>query len=235
MVFHQHPQYASFIRAAQMLNGGLAIVGGTLQVGLKQISLLYEYWCLLKLVALLSDRFDLEQQTLVRVKHLRIVVVLAKGLESIVRFRDRATKKPLLVIYNRLFNRIPTVNQQPDNIIEMAIENGIQIFDAKYRLSFDSRYTSQYGGVGPTTEDINTMHRYRDAIVVPTTDEHRFKSVVHGAAVLFPFTDQEAYKTHKFYRSVETRQIGGLPFLPSATGLVERHLRQILEMNGYKV
>lgn len=234
MVFHQHAQYASFIRAAQLLNGGLAVAGGPLQVGLKQISVLYEYWCLLKLIALLAERFDLEQQTIVKVKHLRIVVVLAKGIESIVKFRDRTNHKPLLVIYNRLFNRLPTVNQQPDNVIELASKNGFHIFDAKYRLSFDSRYISQYGGVGPTIEDINTMHRYRDAIVVPvSTDERQFKKVVIGAVVLFPFSDEQAYKGHKFYRSAATTQIGGLPFLPSATNLVEEHLRDLLTNNGY--
>jgi len=234
MVFHQHPQYASFVRAAQLLNGGLAVIGGPLRVGLKDISLLYEYWCLLKLISLLSDRFDLEQQTIVRVKHLRIVVVLAKGLESLVKFKDRATKKPLLVIYNRLFNRLPTVSQRPDNIIELASEDGFHIFDAKYRLSFDARYTAQYGGVGPTPEDINTMHRYRDAIVIPvSSDERKFKNVVVGAIVLFPFSDEQAYKSHKFYRSVTTSGIGGLPFSPSAVNLVEQRLRELLTKGGY--
>ncbi|HEX6188747.1 MAG TPA: DUF2357 domain-containing protein [Pyrinomonadaceae bacterium] len=236
MVFHQHPQYASFVRAAQLLNGGLAVIGGPLQVGLKQISLLYEYWCFLRLIALLSERFDLEQQTIVKVKHLRIVVVLAKGVESVVRFKDSETQKSLLVIYNRLFSRLPTVNQQPDNIIELASQDGFHIFDAKYRLSFDPRYIAQYGGVGPTIEDINTMHRYRDAIVIPTSlDERRFKNIVNGAVVFFPFQNEEEYGKHKFYRSVETRQIGGLPFLPSAVNLVQQHLRQLLASSGYHV
>ena len=221
MVFHQHPQYAAFIRIAQLLNGGLAVSGGPLNVGLKQVSLLYEYWCVLRLIKLLSERFDLEQQSIVKVRHLRVVVVLAKGLESTVRFRDRTTRKELLLIYNRLFNRLPTVNQQPDNVIELASEDGLYIFDAKYRLSFDARYLAQYNGVGPTVEDVNTMHRYRDAIVVPMPgNESKFTSAVRGAAILFPYADESAYRQHKFYESLRSTEIGGLPFLPSAVSLV---------------
>ena len=42
------------------------------------------------------------------------------------------------------------------------------IFDAKYRIDFAERshYKKKYGTPGPMEEDINTMHRYRDALVV---------------------------------------------------------------------
>ena len=42
------------------------------------------------------------------------------------------------------------------------------IFDAKYRIDFaeTSHYKRKYGTPGPMEEDINTMHRYRDALVV---------------------------------------------------------------------
>ena len=42
-----------------------------------------------------------------------------------------------------------------------------------------------------------------------------------GAYVLFPYADEDKYKEHHFYKSIDTVNIGGLPFLPGATALVE--------------
>jgi predicted component of viral defense system (DUF524 family) len=236
MVFHQNPKYAAFDRTARILNGGLALEAGLLQIGVKDISLLYEYWCFLKLTDLLAERFDLEQQTLARVKHLKIVVVLEKGVESGIRFKQRSTGKQLMLVYNRIFNRLPTVGQRPDNVIQLSSGDNLYIFDAKYRLSFDSKYQSQYGGPGPTIDDINTMHRYRDSIVVPhPVDRGSYLTgVVRGAAVLFPFRNELAYRGHKLYRSLASVNIGGLPFLPGTTELVEEKLQGILAEHGYE-
>ena len=124
--------------------------------------------------------------------------------------------------------------QRPDNVIQLSSEDRLYIFDAKYRLAFDDAYTKQYGGVGPKAEDVNTMHRYRDAIVVPhPVKPHTYmRGVVKSSIVLFPFADEKRYTSHKFFRSIEEVQIGGLPFLPGVTGLVEEQVRSILECEG---
>ena len=102
-------------------------------------------------------------------------------------------------------------------------------------MAFDADYERQYGGVGPTIDDINTMHRYRDAIVIP----HPLKpgefqrGIVQGAAVLFPFKDESAYQNHRFFQSLAEVHIGGLPFLPGTAKLVEGHIRGILRADGY--
>jgi hypothetical protein len=36
--------------------------------------------------------------------------------------------------YNRLFNKLPTIAQQPDNVIQFASDERFYIFDAKYRI-----------------------------------------------------------------------------------------------------
>jgi uncharacterized protein len=79
------------------------------------------------------------------------------------------------------------------------------------------------------------MHRYRDAIVIlsrTNTDTHITK-VVHGACVLFPFNDEEEYRTHNFFQSLSSVEIGGLPFLPNTTNLVLAKLSGLLAANGY--
>jgi hypothetical protein len=134
-----------------------------------------------------------------------------------------------------MFKGLPTVSQRPDNVIQLASEDRLYILDAKYRLAFDPEYESRYGGVGPTIDDINTMHRYRDAIVIPHPLKPREfqRGIVQGAAVLFPFRDESAYRNHRFFKSLADVQIGGLPFLPGTATLAEEHIRGILKADGY--
>jgi hypothetical protein len=80
-------------------------------------------------------------------------------------------------------------------------------------------------------DDINTMHRYRDSIVYENTESSRFmfEKKMFGAYVLFPYNDPDGeYKDHRFYRSIETVNIGGLPFLPGTTELLENFLSELV-------
>jgi hypothetical protein len=230
MVVQQHPHYSSFERTARLLNGGLAMDGGVLQAGVKDTALLYEYWCFLKLAKILAEKFTLEQQNIVRVRHTKTAVTLHKGKQFAVKFRDSVTNKEILLIYNKFFNRLPTIGQKPDNVIQLASENQLYILDAKYRLGFGQGYEKQYGGIGPMADDIATMHRYRDAIVLP--DPKKFNGyltgVVQGAVVLFPYLNEVAYEDHRFFASIDSVEIGGLPFLPRATKLVEQKIRGLI-------
>lgn len=230
MVFHKHPLYSRFDKLCRLLNGGLSFAGNIVPIGIKETSLLYEYWCFLKIVGLLRERFDLEEQTVVQVNRFRTTVALSKGKSSAMRFIHKPTGKPLYVVYNRLFNRLPTIAQKPDNVIQFASDDKFYIFDAKYRIQFDSDYVKLYGGPGPTTEDVNTMHRYRDAIAIPhpTKPTEYKQGVVSGAVVLFPYPNETLYRDHKFYRSISQVEIGGLPFLPGATTLVCEKLDALL-------
>ena len=49
-----------------------------------------------------------------------------------------------------------------------------------------------------------------------------------GAYVLFPYKNENEYKSHHFFESIEKVNIGGLPFLPSATGLVTQMLDELI-------
>ncbi len=230
MVFHKHPIYSRVDKMARLLNGGLTFAGGIVPIGVKDTALLYEYWCFLKIVELLRARFDLEEQSVVKVNRFKTIVALAKGKASAMRFVHKPTKKDLYVVYNRLFDRLPTINQKPDNVIQLASDDNFYIFDAKYRIQYDKGYMAQYGGPGPTTDDINTMHRYRDAIAIPhpMRPKEYVKGVVIGAAVLFPYPNEAAYREHKFYKSIEQVEIGGLPFLPQSTTLMAEKLAALL-------
>ena len=236
-VLSAHPAYSTFVQTARLLNSGLLLQGGALQIGVKNIAQLYEYWCFLRLVRLFRENFSLEQQSLVQLRHLRLVIVLAKGREAALTFRDTASGKKLCLMYDRMFKGVPTVSQRPDNVIQLASEERMHILDAKYRLSYDDDYRRRYGGIGPMIADINTMHRYRDAIVIPhplRRGEFQ-RGVVRSAAVLFPFPQENDYRNHRFFKSLAEVEIGGLPMLPGASRLAEEHIREILRMEGYSV
>ncbi len=105
------------------------------------------------------------------------------------------------------------------------------VFDAKYRVNPALEGSDYYSSIshhpGSETGDINTMHRYRDAIVY-ANDAGPYERIMFGAYVLFPYTNQEEYKEHKFYQSIDKVNIGGLPFLPSATELVQDMLEALI-------
>jgi hypothetical protein len=101
------------------------------------------------------------------------------------------------------------------------------VFDAKYRIDFDSENT------GPLEEDINTMHRYRDALVIQQNKP--YERTAFGAYVLFPGFDEDSYENHRFYQSIDKVNIGGLPFLPNTTRLVEQFLDHLIEKSPEEI
>jgi hypothetical protein len=105
------------------------------------------------------------------------------------------------------------------------------IFDAKYRLNpayEGTPYFEKYSLPGPEEEDINTMHRYRDAIVYMEGQNQEYERSMFGAYVLFPFNDEEKFKEHRFYKSIESVNVGAFPFLPNSTELMEAFLDEII-------
>jgi hypothetical protein len=174
----------------------------------------------------LRDQSDLIQTNVVQLNFQGSRIALAKGIESSIIFRHKSKNRILRVIYNRLYPT-PTTWQQPDTVVHIETDSEIYVFDAKYRLQFDPEYIDSYGGIGPNVDDINTMHRYRDAIV--NTAIPSFPRLVRGAYVLFPYSDSEGYRSHRFFASASSVGVGGFPFLPSSTQLVAEKLASIVE------
>ncbi|WP_017210685.1 nuclease domain-containing protein [Clostridium beijerinckii] len=130
--------------------------------------------------------------------------------------------------------------------IDSSIKSYKFIFDAKYKIDTSPEYIEAYGSVGPKEEDINTMHRYRDAIVYDYNKDKLLErkdkiknpvgainNCIFGAFVLFPYDNEEEFKNHKFYRSIEEVNIGAIPFLPSTTNLMEDFLDEIIDESSY--
>lgn len=141
------------------------------------------------------------------------------------------SKNRLELWYNKSHSS-PTTNQRPDTVLciknlNNEDDNRVYIFDAKYRINVDDK-----GIVGPLEEDINVMHRYRDAILSKLNNKIQFKYDTFGAYVMFPYGDEEKFKEHDFYKSIKEVNIGAFPMLPGSTKLIKNHLEKIIEQSS---
>lgn len=221
LVFQLHPIYRRIYHDCHLLLSGLELEGYLLQMGTKDIATLYEYWSFLAVVATIERHARLESTSLIKVKMRGATLQLLKGRASRVRFR-RADGSVIDVTYNPLMDPVYTTPQRPDAVIEIRAADIRIILDAKYRLQFDADYVRLYGGPGPTEEDINKMHRYRDAVLFQLGTGVRKAS---EAVALFPLPPLEPYAgLHRFHRSLDLVGIGGIPCYPNALHTLDTYL-----------
>lgn len=235
LVFAMAPGYRELYRCHLMLQKGLTLFGDLCRLSLKDVALLYEYWCYIKLNRLIADKgYKTRKGHPISVDRGGLFVTMKKGTESIVRYENPDTGDKITLAYNREYTRSkngPILTQKPDNVFSLVKDtDGAKyeyVFDAKYRIDMayeGSDYKKKYGTAGPLEQDINTMHRYRDAIVHKNKKGDFYERDMYGAYVLFPYDDGETFKDHDFYKSIEEVNIGALPFLPGETDLVDNFL-----------
>lgn len=240
LVFSMAPGYRDLYKCYLMLLHGLSITGDVFNISIKDLALLYEYWCFIKLNSMMKDRYQLISQDIVKVQGNGLFVALVKGSSSKVKYRNPKNGEIITLSYNPKSDAMPTVSQKPDNVLSLEKKlihsSGKKVkyeyvFDAKYRvnpaLEGSDYYKSISHNPGPETDDINTMHRYRDAIVYQSGADP-YERTMFGVYVLFPYGNEEEYRKHKFYESIDKVNIGGLPFLPSATGMVQDMLDTLI-------
>ena len=236
LVFTMAPGYREIYRYYLMIQHGLSLTGDMFNLSLKDVAELYEYWCFIKINRILKDKkYTLETPDILKVETRGVTVNLQKGKTSTVRYLNPKNDEIIEVSYNPSERKSPTGPQKPDNVLSIQKKGSSvyqYVFDAKYRIDngTDSNDPERQTP-GPKEDAINTMHRYRDAIVCEALDSKKFnlERSMFGAYVLFPYNNEEEYKKHKFYKSIEKVNIGGLPFLPSATTLVQNFLEELIE------
>lgn len=212
------PLYARAFASLRRLRLGLHEGQSPELLGLKNLWLLYEYWVFLQLVELLKSRFPtVTAASPSLVREIGGQLYLVKGNESRIVLGDPVGRE-VACFYNRAFTNLPTTGQRPDITIELLESHELLLVDAKYRLGRTPRYLERYGMPGPEEEDINVLHRYRDAIIELEDPER--KPVV-GGLIAFPGPELEGYRDHHFFRSWETARIGGVPMLPGRIALMD--------------
>ena len=235
LVFSMAPGYRDLYRYYLMLLRGLSITGDVFHISVKDLAVLYEYWCFIKLNSLMKERYELISQNIVKVQGNGLYVSLVKGNNSLVKYRNPVNGEVITLSYNPKERELPTGTQRPDNVLSLRKKGANTeyeyVFDAKYKINPALPGTDYYASIshkpGPEVGDINTMHRYRDAIVYQN-GASPYERTMFGAYVLFPYSNEEEYRSHRFYKSIEKVNIGGLPFLPSALDLVSEMLDELI-------
>ena len=239
LVFQMAPGYRELYRYFQLIQRGISFSGEVYRLSLKETSTLYEYWCFIKLVNIMKNKYTLldDNRDVIKANRKGITVTLSKEKKSEVRFIDTKTGDKFELVYNPGEYPSDTVKQIPDNVLRLTKRKGKEgqyagfqyIFDAKYKVEMnpDIYYPDKDNKPGPKVADINTMHRYRDAIVSKKGDLS--EKLMFGAYVLFPYPySEDEYRTHQFYKSIDTVNIGGIPFLPGKTQIAEELLTKLV-------
>ncbi|MGU3473589.1 DUF2357 domain-containing protein [Paenibacillus sp. D51F] len=238
LVLQLAPGYREVYKYYLMLMKGLAIHGDLFRLSMKDLAQLYEYWCFLKIHELLARKYRLVRQDIIRVNRSGLFVTLDKSKSARMVYQHPHNGEEFTLYYNALpsGDKSRTIGQKPDNVLTLKKRDSSveykYIFDAKYRINpayTHTPYQMAYLTPGPQEDDINTMHRYRDAIVAESRDDQReYERTMFGAYVLFPYSNETEYREHRFYKSIELVNVGALPFLPGSTALMEQFLDEII-------
>ncbi|QDH22215.1 DUF2357 domain-containing protein [Saccharibacillus brassicae] len=240
LVLQMAPGYREMYKLHLLLLKGLSMREGLTRLSVKDTAQLYEYWCFLKLHRLLASRCRVVRRQSPEIDRSGLFPSLIRGGRSRIEYEHRASGARLSLLYNpsMLGRSRPTTEQKPDLLLTLGrpdrAEETSFVLDAKYRIDPavpGSSYASLYHAPGPLEEDINVMHRYRDAIVRRSGESGQYERSVASACVLFPYADETEFAGHHFYRSLDKVGVGALPFLPGSTRLAERWLDELLDTN----
>ncbi|PLT32706.1 restriction endonuclease-like protein [Bacillus sp. V5-8f] len=240
LVLQMAPGYRDAFQIFLTISKGLMLQGKIYQMSVKDVATLYEYWTFLKLGQILHTKYEQISQNVVQVSRDGLFVNLEANRSAQRIFVHSVTREKIILTYQKLENHLPTISQKPDTMLTIEKKGRDHkynyVFDAKYRIDYaqeGSYYNKRYKKAGPLEEDINTMHRYRDSLVV--MNEGPYERTAFGAYVLFPWYDETDYVQHHFYQSIDKVNIGGLPFLPNATALVEQFVERLIEKSPEEI
>ena len=242
LTLQAQPGYREAYRACLILLQGLRVDGGPVALSVKELHCLYEYWCYLTLVRLVAriigEKVPVREMFSVAQNGLR--VRLQRGTRQTIKFAngDRCIE----LTYNPKYKGDAFIRpQQPDVVLTFRYRGWPTmslVFDAKYRIDASPGYVKQYGIPGPPQTAIDTLHRYRDAILEETGPEgprsERFKHTVVEGVALYPYADvEDRFPTTLLYTKLKDVGIGAIPFLPRETRYVEEWLRFVLKRGGW--
>lgn len=241
LVLQMAPGYRDTFQIYLTVSKGLMLQGKMYKMSVKDVATLYEYWTFLKLGQILGRKYKFKNQDIVKVNREGLYVNLEVNKTAKQVFIHPITNEEIALIYQKYEGNLPTIPQKPDTMLSIEKKGKDYkfnyIFDAKYRVDFAQKntyYKNRYKTPGPMEDDINTMHRYRDSIVSSVVNGP-YERTAFGAYVLFPWFDEDAYQQHPFYESINKVNIGGLPFLPNATTLVERFVERLIDKSPEEI
>ena len=197
LVLRQAPGYSAVARSFAILHASHMLYDGTRRLETKNIAVMYEIWCFLKLENIITEScksggMDVEVEENYRMLDERFVQNLGAGVESQVVFRTRGENPVELarLVYNPDITRKPrpktglpdlrvptgltgSSSQAPDFVLRLT-KSYMGKDDFKITYLFDAKYRVAEKAQGaayssPPQDAIDQMHRYRDAIYYSET------------------------------------------------------------------
>ena len=230
LVMKKSTNYRTIYKKWIELQCGYELEEGINKLETKDIAMLYEIWCFLKVKGIVSDLLGDKAVAQYKGKSLspQFIRDLNWGPHSEVIFlRTEDNEELASVMYNapvddgKISTGIAgtttfTTKQRPDIVLRLTKrQRDIQytfLFDAKYRISDTHPDDMDI----PPSDAIDQMHRYRDAIYYVDPSNQKPKREVIGGYVLFPgnYTREELENSH-YYQSTKAIGIGAFPLKPS--------------------
>jgi len=236
------PGYREAYRACLILSLGLRLEGGPVRLTVKDVSELYEYWCVLAILRLIAEEtgHPIPTSDILAIQQQGLRVLLQRGRQQRIRF-DASSNRSVSLTYNPLFGgRAVLTPQQPDIIVDINDPNWPVVrlvVDAKYRLDSSVAFVRAYGSPGPPEDAINVLHRYRDAILELEAGAQRPSRTVVQAVACFPFREEHVgdFAHSRLYEALQRLGVGALPFLPDQTDYVRHWLRSHLQSGSWSL
>ena len=213
LAFHIFYEYSMILKSALTINGDV------FKMSVPDTAQLYGYWCFIRLTRIIKDLdCRLISNDLINTSQNGTTVKFPKNNECNIIFTNPRADEIITLKY------IPAIDKLSFITLTVENQNNSQrqyIFAPRYRVA-----TTPNGNIEPHYEDIDVMHRYRNTSLGTGKNDSDIQT--RGAYVLFPYSDEEIYSEHPFYKSIETANVGGLPFLPDASQLTETLLQSII-------
>lgn len=100
LVFRMKAGYREVYKYYLMLKKGLTIKSNILSISMKELSLLYEYWCFIKINAILKENYNLVSTDMIKLNRESITVTMKKGQSSKITYENLETKEKFTLAYN---------------------------------------------------------------------------------------------------------------------------------------
>ncbi len=239
------PGYKECYQCLTLLRYGLQLDFESVQFSVKEISVLYEYWCFLTLLNVIAAEtgVSVPASELIKINKSGVSVALRKGEKSQVPFH-LPDGRVITATYNKQFEQADDailIPQKPDMMISIQRAGWPTLsllLDAKYRVRCDERIMQLYKSPGPDEDAINCLHRYRDAILSFEKLEHAEKPTrqIIQAAAMFPYRDSTGeFSDSRLWRSLETIGIGAIPLLPTEKRFLQRWISAVLQSSEWSL
>ena len=141
LVFSMGSGYKDLYKYYLMLQKGLSINSNIFTLSMKELSVLYEYWCFIKINSL-KKKYKLISTDVLKLNKDGVYVTLKKGKEASFKYLNPKTNEEFIVYYDAGRDS-KTVSQKPDNILSICKD---------YSFYKEAHYSYTFVGVSASTK-----------------------------------------------------------------------------------